>query len=155
MPWYLTLAEGVPPEIVGIPTWVLNGLSIAGLVSMIIYLIATDRLWTRGQVNRLIATHVESVAASTRANEKAISDQKDRYELHLDRTVQLLRDQVGTAERRESEWRTIAGDWQKVATLLGDAIDPLHAQSEAVLNIVREMQAYQQASAAARRGNAR
>ncbi len=148
------LAEGVPPELVGVPTWVLNGLSIGTLVVFILTGVATGRLWTRGQVNELIKQHDAARERQTKDNTQALADQKDRYEKHLDRTTQLLRDQVATAERRESEWRSIAGDWQKVATLLGDAIDPLHAQSEAILGIVREMQAYQQASAA-RRGPGR
>jgi hypothetical protein len=154
MPIWQALAEGVPPDMLGMPTWVLNGLSVGGLVMLIVFSLITDVLWTKRQVNTLIATHVEAMTAATKANEKALTDQKERYEKHLDRTVQLLRDQVATAERRESEWRSISGDWQKVATLLGDAIDPLHSQSEAILGIVREMQAFQQANAT-RRGPGR
>lgn len=129
------LAEGVPPEIAGIPTWALNGLSIGGLVAMIVFSLMTDRLWTKGQVNRLIEQHRENTKLLT-----------ERYELHITRTVELWKARADDAIRRETDWAMVAKEWQKVATVLGDAIDPLNVASETTLEIVRQMQAWQLAN---------
>lgn len=149
--WYLLTAQGIPPEIAGFPTWVLNGLSVGGLVMLIIFSLFTDRLWTKGQVNRLIEQHKEAMNDSRTQHSEALAAIKERYETHITRTVDLWRGRAEDAIRREEEWKDIALKWQKVSELLGDAIDPLHAQSATTLEIVRQLQAYQQANPPRRR----
>lgn len=114
----LMLIQGVPSEILGIPSWVLNGLSIGTLVMLIIGGLVTSRLWTKSQVDNVI----------------------ERYEKHLAETIAHWKDRVATAEQRERDWQAIAQRWQEVASTLGDAIDPVHEANQAMLTILRELQ---------------
>lgn len=114
----ITWMAAVPPEIAGVPTWFLNGLSVTTLVVFIVAGLATSRLWTKDQVDKLT----------------------ERYEKHLERTVNNMQGRIDDAIRRENEWRELAGKWQTVAQTLSDAIGPMQQQSETILTIVREMQ---------------
>lgn len=125
--WWI--AQAVPPNIAGLPSWLLNGLSVGSLVMFIIVGLVTSRLWTKSQVDRLIERY-----------EKALVDQKERYELHLTRTVELYRLHADEAIRREKEWRDTANTWQQVVQSLSQGIEPLQEQSATILEILRAWQ---------------
>lgn len=125
--WWI--AQAVPPDIAGLPSWLLNGLSVGSLVMFIIVGLVTSRLWTKSQVDRMVERY-----------EKALLDQKDRYELHLTRTVELYKLHADEAIRREKEWRDTANTWQKVAEALSEGIEPLQEQSTTTLQILRAWQ---------------
>ena len=131
----LHLITGVPPEIAGLPTWVLNGLSIGSLVTFLLVGVATSRLWTKRQVDILREDH-----------KQAQEDMKARYETHLTRTVELWQGRVEDAVRREEEWRGVAERWQEAATTLGDSVDSMQEQSVTILHIVQEMQQAQRSA---------
>jgi hypothetical protein len=122
-------AEGIPPEIGGLPTWALNGLSIASLVSLIIISLFTSRLWTKRQVDEMVKQH-----------EREVKDLKDRYELHINRTVELLEKRADDARTRENEWRDVALRWQSVAEMLAQGLEPLQDQGETMLRLLQAWQ---------------
>jgi hypothetical protein len=66
-PFLLDVAAAVPPEIAGLPTWALNGLSIGSLVMLIVMGLFTSKLWTKRQVDELVKQHdreVKTLAAN-------------------------------------------------------------------------------------------
>lgn len=121
--------EVIPPEIAGLPTWLLNGLSIASLVMLIIISLSTSRLWTKRQVDEMVKQH-----------EREVKDMKERYELHLTRTVELLEKRADDARTRENEWRDVAIKWQSVAEMLAQGIEPLQDQGETMLRLLQAWQ---------------
>lgn len=123
----------MPPEIVGLPTWMLNGLSISGLVLFIIVGLSTSRLWTKQQVELLNQAHAREVG-----------NIKERYELHIRRTVELYEGRVTDAVRREQEWHAVADKWQEVARVMSDAIEPMQEQSLTALTILQTWQGNRQ-----------
>lgn len=125
-----------------------NGLSIGALVMLIIGGLLSSRLWTWRQVDRLIKQHETAIKDMQLAHANALATAKDQYEIGLRSHTESWKTAHADAVRREGEWRSIAMDWQKVATMLGEAIEPMHEQSATVLTIVRELQ-----TAQARRGN--
>jgi len=145
------LAEGIPPEIAGLPTWLLNGLSIASLVMLIIISLFTSRLWTKRQVDemvkqhereakQLVAQHDREVKQLVDQHDREVKDLKDRYELHLTRTVELLTGRVEDARTREAEWRDVALKWQSVAEMLASGLEPLQDQGETMLRLLQAWQ---------------
>jgi hypothetical protein len=122
-------AEGVPPEIGGLPTWLLNGLSIASLVSLIIISLFTSRLWTKRQVDEMVKQH-----------EREVQDLKDRYEKHISQTVELLTGRADDARTREQEWHDVATKWQAVAEMLASGLEPLQDQGETMLRLLQAWQ---------------
>lgn len=150
-PWAY-LAAAVPPEIAGLPTWALNGLSIGGLVIFILTGLATARLWTKGQVDRVFKEHDREVANLKASHDREVENLKnqssrevknltDRYETHLKRTVELYQGRVDDARSHETEWREVAARWQSVAEMLGAGIEPMQEQSATTLQILQAWQA--------------
>lgn len=135
----LKLIVAVPPEMLGLPTWILNGLSVGSLVLFIVIGLATSRLWTAHQVRTLEAQHAREVDNLTK-----------RYELHLASMIAQLQGRIDDAIRREKEWHDVADRWQQVAQMLGDAVDPMLEQNQTILAVVREMQLAQKAQRKAR-----
>ena len=125
-----------------------NGLSIGSLVMLIVIGLLSSKLWTWRQVDRLIKQHENAMASEHTANTLAQTIAKEQYETALRSHTESWKTAHADAVRREGEWRSIAMDWQKVATMMGEAIEPMHEQSATVLAIVRELQ-----TAQARRGN--
>lgn len=119
----------VPSELAGLPTWMLNGISIGGLVTFIVAGLMTSRLWTKSQVDMLREDH-----------KRDVSDLKERYETHLNRTIELWQGRTEDAIRREQEWRGVANRWQEVSENLGAAVGDMQDQSATTLGIVQEMQ---------------
>jgi hypothetical protein len=149
------ILAAVPPEIGGLPTWGLNILSVGGLVSFILMGLATSRLWTKSQVDKLNEQHAREVENLNKQQEREVSrtkadheremaDVKARYELHITRTVELYQGRVEDALTREKEWRDVSRQWEGVATLLSQGLEPLQEQSEAMLRIVTAWQAESQ-----------
>lgn len=138
----------VPPEIAGLPTWALNGLSIGSLVGLIITGLVTSKLWTKRQVDELVKQHEREVTNLVRQHDREVTDLKTRYDTHITRTVELYQGRVEDARTREVEWREIAMKWQAVADMLGQGLEPLQDQGETMLRL---LQAWQ--SEASRKGN--
>jgi len=134
------LAEGVPPEIAGLPTWALNGLSIGGLVMLILMGLFTSRLWTKRQVDELTKQHDREVTTLTRNHEQQVTDLKARYETHITRTVELLEKRADDARTRENEWRDVAQKWQAVSEMLASGLEPLQDQGETMLRLLQAWQ---------------
>lgn len=134
------VAAAVPPEIAGLPTWALNGLSIGGLVSFILIGLATSRLWTKRQVDELTKQHEREVNNLTSSHNRVLEDVKARYETHITRTVELWQGRADDALTREREWRDVARQWENVASMLVQGMEPLQEQSEAMLRIVTAWQ---------------
>lgn len=126
---FLWLAGAIPPEIAGLPTWALNGLSVGGLVIFILTGLVTSRLWTKSQVDKMTAQH-----------EREVANMEKRYETHLTRTVELWQGRTEDAVRREEEWRGVAEKWQEAATTLSTSVGDMQEQSTTILGIVQEMQ---------------
>lgn len=126
---FMHLLAAVPPEIAGLPTWLWNGLSIAGLVSFIVTGLATSRLYTKRQVDELIKQHEREVVNLT-----------TRYDTHITRTVQLYQGRVDDSLSREREWREVARSWEATASILSQGMEPLQDQSEAMLRIIQAWQ---------------
>jgi uncharacterized membrane-anchored protein YhcB (DUF1043 family) len=123
------LLAAVPPDIGGLPTWAWNGLSVGGLVSFIVMGLATSRLYTKRQVDE-----------QTKQHEREVADLKARYELHINRTVELYQGRVDDALTREREWRDVAYKWQATADMLGRGLEPLQEQSETMLRVLQAWQ---------------
>lgn len=130
----------VPPEIAGLPTWALNGLSIGSLVSFILVGLATSRLWTKRQVDELIKQQEREVTRTKSDHEREMGDMKTRYELHITQTVELYQGRVTDALTRETQWRDVAQRWEAVASMMAQGLEPLQDQSEAMLRIVTAWQ---------------
>lgn len=130
----------VPPEIPGLPTWVLNGLSIGGLVMLILTGLFTSKLWTKRQVDELTKQHEREVSTLTKNQDRAIEDLKARYEAHLTRTVELLERRADEAREREQEWRDVAQKWQAVSEMLATGLEPLQDQGETMLRLLQAWQ---------------
>lgn len=141
------LLAAVPPEIGGLPTWAWNGLSVGGLVSFILMGLATSRLWTKRQVDELIRQQEREVARTKADHEREMSDMKARYETHITRTVELYQGRVDDALTREREWRDVSRQWEGVAGMLSQGLEPLQEQSEAMLRIVTAWQSEAQRKA--------
>lgn len=124
-----SLFAAVPPEIMGLPTWALNGLSIGSLVMFVLVGLATAKLWTKRQVDELVKQH-----------DREVTDLKARYEKHIERTVELYKGRVQDALDREKDWREVARSWEATAGLLSQGLEPLQDQSEAMLRIVQAWQ---------------
>lgn len=136
-----TLLAAIPPEVAGLPTWALNGLSIGSLVTLIVTGLATSRLWTKRQVDELVKQHEAERSRTKTDHDREMSDMKDRYELHLTRTVEMWQGRTTDALGREKEWRDVARQWEQTASLLVQGLEPLQDQSEAMLRIVSAWQA--------------
>lgn len=136
----------VPPEIAGLPTWVLNGFSIGGLVAFILTGLVTSRLWTKSQVDKMNEQHERENANMIAQHAREIANMKERYETHLSRTVEMLQSRAEDAVRREEEWRGVAEKWQVAATTLGDSVDGMQEQSLTILGILQEMQRLQRSA---------
>lgn len=134
------LLAAVPPEIGGLPTWALNGLSVGGLVTFILMGLATSRLWTKRQVDELTKQHEREVNNLTRQHDREMADTKARYELHINRTVENYQGRVDDARTREVEWRDVANRWQAVADMLGQGLEPLQDQGETMLRLLQAWQ---------------
>jgi hypothetical protein len=145
------ILAAVPPEIAGLPTWALNGLSIGSLVIFILVALATSKLWTKNQVDIVRADHVKAVddlnkqhdrevTNLVKQHDREVSDLKTRYDTHITRTVELYQGRVDDARTREVEWRDVAGTWQSVANMLGQGIEPLQDQSETMLRLLQAWQ---------------
>lgn len=130
----------VPPEIAGLPTWALNGLSIGSLVGLIITGLFTSKLWTKRQVDELVQQQTREVTRTKSDHEREMSDIKARYEKHIERTVELYKGRVEDSLTREREWRDVAQQWQQVASMLGQGIEPMQEQSETILRILQAWQ---------------
>lgn len=118
---YLWLAQTVSPELTGLPAWILNGLSVGGLVTFIVVGLATSRLYTSRQVDQMVT----------------------RYEKHLERTVALYEGRVQDANRREGEWRDVAMKFKDALEQMEGVIGPLQMESGTMLAILRQMQQMQ------------
>lgn len=138
----------VPPEIAGMPTWALNGLTVGSLVSMILVGLFTSKLWTKRQVDELVKQHEREVQNLTQAQDRELTAMHDRYELHLTRTVELWTGRNDDARARELEWRDVAHKWQSVSEMLASGLEPLQEQGETMLRV---LQAWQSETARARR----
>lgn len=134
------LLAAVPPEIGGLPTWAWNGLSVGGLVSFILMGLATSKLWTKRQVDELTKQHEREVTRMVADHTREMGDTKARYELHINRTVELYQGRVEDARTRENEWRDVALKWQAVADMLGQGLEPLQDQSETMLRLLQAWQ---------------
>lgn len=134
------LAEGVPPEIAGLPTWITNGLSIGGLVMLIVMGLFTSKLWTKRQVDELTKQHDREVGTLTSQHEREMKAVVDRYELHLTRTVELWTGRTEDARTREKEWRDVAQKWQSVSEMLASGLEPLQDQGETMLRLLQAWQ---------------
>lgn len=134
------LAAAVPPEIAGLPTWALNGLSIGSLVSFILVGLGTSKLWTKRQVDELTKQHEREVTRIDGDHTREMADVKARYETHITRTVELYQGRVDDALTREKDWRDVARTWEGVAGMLSQGIEPLQEQSEAMLRIITAWQ---------------
>jgi hypothetical protein len=137
--WVILLAA-VPPEIAGLPTWALNGLSIGSLVMFILVGLGTSRLWTKNQVDIMRADHTKAIADLNKVHDREVADLKDRYETHITRTVELYKGRVEDAREREGQWRDVAQQWQSVSAMLGQGIEPMQEQSETILRILQAWQ---------------
>lgn len=142
------ILAAVPPEIAGLPTWALNGLSIGSLVCLIISGLVTSRLWTKRQVDELVKQQEREVARIAVDHQRETADMKSRYETHINRTVELYQGRVADALAREqerrgemAEWREIARQWQSTAEMLAQGIEPMQEQSETQLRILEAWQA--------------
>jgi transposase len=140
MDTFVRLLAAVPPEIAGLPTWALNGLSIGSLVGFILVGLGTSRLWTKSQVDIVRADHTKAVEDLNKVHDREVGDLKARYETHLTRTVELYKGRVEDALTREREWRDVAQQWQQVAGMLGQGIEPMQEQSETILRILEAWQ---------------
>lgn len=129
MPWLIIAA--VPPtgDVMGLPPWAPNVLSVGGLITLIVVGLVTSKLWTKSQVDTLQKTH-----------DREVANLKDRYDTHLSRTIELYQGRVNDAIRRENEWRDTAQTWQKVAQTLADGLEPMHEQNTTILAIVQQWQ---------------
>lgn len=137
--WRFLLAA-VPPEIAGLPTWAVNGLSVGSLVGVIITGLLTSKLWTKSQVDIVRADHTKAIGDLNKVHDREVTDLKARYESHINRTVELYQGRVDDALTREREWRDVARQWESVATMLSQGMEPLQDQSEAMLRIVTAWQ---------------
>ena len=142
------LLAAVPPEIAGLPTWALNGLSIGSLVGLIITGLVTSRLWTKRQVDELVKQQEREVARIAVDHKREMDDIKSRYETHITRTVELYQGRVDDARAHEQErrgeageWKDIARQWQATAEMLAGGIEPMQEQSEITLRILQAWQA--------------
>lgn len=138
--WVYFLAA-VPPEIAGLPTWALNGLSIGSLVMFLVVGLATSRLYTKRQVDDLNKQHEREVTNLTTQHSREVTNLTTRYDSHLARTIQIYQAAVDGANDREKEWRDIARSWESTGTMLAQGMEPLQDQSEAMLRIVTAWQA--------------
>lgn len=134
------LLAAVPPEFAGLPNWAWNGLSVGGLVSFILMGLATSRLWTKRQVDELTTQHAREVTTLTKNHDREVQDLKDRYETHINRTVELLEKRADDARTREMEWRDVAQKWQSVAEMLAGGLEPLQDQGETMLRLLQAWQ---------------
>lgn len=125
----LALLAAIPPEIGGLPTWALNGLSIGGLVAMIVTGLMTSRLWTKRQVDELVRQH-----------DREMTDVKARYETHINQTAELNKARIDDALTREKEWKDVAQRWEATANMLAQGLEPLQDQGETLLRIVTAWQ---------------
>lgn len=130
----------VPPEILGMPTWAINGLTVGSLVSFILLSLATSRLWTKRQVDELTRQHEREVTTLTKNHDRQVEDLKSRYEMHINRTVELLEKRADDARTRENEWRDVAQKWQTVADMLSSGLEPLQDQGETMLRLLQAWQ---------------
>lgn len=134
------LLAAVPPEIAGVPTWALNGLSIGSLVMLILMGLYTSKLWTKRQVDELVKQHDREVTRLDTDHKREMEDVKARYETHISRTVELYQGRVEDARTRETEWRDVALKWQAVADMLGQGLEPLQDQGETMLRLLQAWQ---------------
>lgn len=134
------LLAAVPPDILGMPSWALNGLSIGSLVMFIVVGLGTSRLYTKRQVDDQIKQHEREVTNLTTQHNREVEDLKSRYELHINRTVELYQGRVNDALTREKEWKDVAHQWQAVSEMLGQGLEPLQDQGETMLRVLQAWQ---------------
>lgn len=115
------MASAVPPEIGGIPTWILNGVGVVTLLMMTVGGLATSRLYTSRQVDQMIA----------------------RYEKHLDRTVEGMQGRIDDAVRREAEWRDVAMQFKDAFQTLEATVEPMQLSNQTMLSVLRQIQTMQ------------
>lgn len=130
----------VPPEIAGLPTWALNGISIGSLVMFILTGLATSKLWTKRQVDELVKQHEREQQRMQADHTREMVEVKARYETHITRTVELYQGRVDDARERERDWKDVARQWESTAQLLAQGLEPLQDQGEALLRIVQAWQ---------------
>jgi len=138
---YVFYWAAVPPEIAGMPTWALNGLSIGGVVSFVLVGLATSRLWTKRQVDIVREDHSRAIETLVSHHTRETADTKARYEHHITTTVDLYKGMVIDALKREQDWRDIAMHWETVAETLSSSLEPMYEQSATTLQVLRAMQA--------------
>jgi transposase len=134
------LLAAVPPEIAGLPTWALNGLSVGSLVMFIVVGLGSARLYTKRQVDDLTKQHEREVTNLVKQHDREVDDLKARYESHISRTIELYQGRVEDARTREVEWRDVAMKWQAVADMLGQGLEPLQDQGETMLRLLQAWQ---------------
>lgn len=130
----------LPPDMMGLPSWAAQGLSIGSLVSLIVFGLATSRLYTKRQVDEATKQHEREVTNLVKQHDREVEDLKNRYETHITRTVQLLESRATDARSREVEWRDVAQKWQSVAEMLAAGIEPLQDQGETMLRLLQAWQ---------------
>lgn len=135
------LMEALPSPSDGFSDWALKGLSIGSLLTLIIGGLATSRLWTKSQVDIIRADHTRAIDNLVKQHDREIEDLKARYELHINRTVELYQGRVDDARDRENQWHVIADRWQSVSEMLGAGIEPMQEQSATTLRILQAWQA--------------
>lgn len=135
------LLAAVPSEIAGLPTWVLNGLSIGSLVMFILVGIGTSRLWTKNQVDIIRADHTRAIDSLGKQHDREVESLITRYEKQIETTVKLYEGRISDTLLREGQWREVAQKWQAVSEMLGAGIEPMQEQSAATLEIMRAWQA--------------
>jgi hypothetical protein len=118
----LWLATAVPPEASnGLTDLVLKGISIGSLITLIVGGLATSKLYTSRQVDQIV----------------------NRYEKHLDRTVENMQGRINDAVRREGEWRDVAMQFKDAFQTMEGVIEPMQFQSQTMLQIIRQIQTLQ------------
>lgn len=122
VPMALWLATAVPPEASnGLTDLVLKGVSIGSLITLIVGGLATSKLYTSRQVDQIV----------------------NRYEKHLDRTVENMQGRINDAVRREGEWRDVAMQFKDAFQTMEGVIEPMQFQSQTMLHIIRQIQTMQ------------
>lgn len=134
------LAAAMPPEIAGLPTWALNGLSIGSLVTFVLVGLGTSRLWTKRQVDELVKQHEAERKRTETDHQREMVNLTARYDTHLARTVKILTERCDDALAREKEWRDTAISLQQAVTTLADGVGDLQDQGEGMLRIVTAWQ---------------
>lgn len=130
----------VPSTIVGLPTWVLQGLSVGSLVMFIVIGLATSRLWTAAQVKNLTNQHGLVLQSLTTQHIREVENLKAQYDSFIQTTVAQYEGQVAGAVKREDGWREVALKWEEVVRILTSELEPIQEQASTSLEILRAWQ---------------